>query len=62
MNALDRIPTLSEFEHMCITVPVKVGQSLLMRYDMVHSGSSCAGLRLHSVIGPSDRLSSRTLR
>ena len=52
MSSLDRIPTLAEFERLCITVPIRVGQSLLMRYDMAHSGSSAPGLRLHSVLGP----------
>ena len=53
MDLLDHIPSISEFERLCVTVDVRVGQSLLMRYDMAHSGSSSPGLRLHSVLGPS---------
>ena len=53
MGLLDHIPSISEFERLCVPVDVRVGQSLLMRYDMAHSGSSSPGLRLHSVLGPS---------
>ena len=53
MDSLDRIPTLGEFERLCIEVHVRVGQTLLMRHDMAHGGSSCPGKRLHSVVGPS---------
>ena len=35
-----------------VTVAVRRGETLIMRYDMAHSGSSTAGLRLHTVIGP----------
>eukprot|EP00966_Prymnesium_polylepis_P262159 6055833-Prymnesium_polylepis.1 len=48
MGLLDHIPSISEFERLCVPVDVRVGQSLLMRYDMAHSGSSSPGLRLHS--------------
>ena len=52
MNKLHRIPTRHEFERFRITVPVKVGQTLFMRQDMAHGGTSCPGRRLHTLLGP----------
>ena len=49
-KVIGRLPTSEEFEQYAIPVPVRVGQSLIMRYDMAHSGSSSPGLRLHSVL------------
>ena len=52
MKVIDRLPTLQEFDKLCVEVPIRVGQTLLMRYDMAHGGSSRNGLRLHTIIGP----------
>jgi hypothetical protein len=47
---VERLPTHEEFEVHAIPVHVKVGESLLMRYDMAHSGTNAPGLRLHTVL------------
>ena len=47
-------PTQSEFDSHAIEVPIRQGQTFLMRYDLAHSGTRQPGVRLHSVIGPSD--------
>ena len=50
------LPTSAEFEQYAVTVPVRVGEALLMRFDISHSGSSAEGLRAHTVLGPTDML------
>ena len=44
------LPTVGEFDRLAKPIPVKVGQSLFMRYDMAHSGTDSPGLRLHTVL------------
>lgn len=51
MGATRDIPTHAEFDRLCVPVPVRCGQTLLMRYDMAHSGTGEHGLRLHSILG-----------
>ena len=50
-GAIDRIPTQQEFNRLARVVPVRYGQTLLMRYDMAHSGTDADGMRLHTIYG-----------
>jgi hypothetical protein len=48
------LPTNAEFTSLSRVRDVRVGQTLFMRYDMAHSGTSASGRRLHSILGPAD--------
>ena len=53
MDATVYLPTRSEFESLSRIVEVPAGRTLLMRYDIAHSGSNRPGRRLHSIISGS---------
>ena len=45
------LPTAEEFHRHSVPVRIPLGQTLVMRYDIAHCGTSTCGYRLHSVLG-----------